>query len=243
MISQAKAYIEEKQYDPPSVHIWLAFTSLIKFSNNYSKGIVVVENDFEDRWIKAITEIQEIIGTPIAVLILDDGNFHGVDVKIWDLAHRVANRLSNVSTNSSFWRACAAVAAGTMYSWIKGEKKDTIFMIMEKYLFRQKILIACALNPEVARSLNSEAFKSERNGIYLERLSRCAALPRTVSESVTNRRFGSQTARDVGSAGCSDLFTGNFQPVGRTCEWGFCSLSQYTTQKCFGWSSCPVSRT
>ena len=89
MLNQAKEYVEEKRYDPPSVHIWLAFTTLIKFSNNYPKGLLVVEKDFEDKLLKAITEIQGIIGTPIAVLILDDGKFHGVDVKIWDLAHRI----------------------------------------------------------------------------------------------------------------------------------------------------------
>ena len=79
---------------------------------------------------------------------------------------------------------------------------------MEKYLFRQKILIACGLNPEVTRSLNSEAFKTSSNGINLERLSRCTALPKTISESVSNRRVESQTTRDIGSTGCSDLFAG-----------------------------------
>ena len=113
-----------------------------------------------------------------------------------------------MSTNSSFWQSCSAIVPETMYSWIRGEKKDMIFTIMEKYLFRQKILIACGLNPEVTRSLNSEAFKSQSNGINLERLSRCTALPRTISESVTNRRVESQTTRDIGSIGCSDLFTG-----------------------------------
>ena len=212
MLDQAREYINERRYNPPSVHIWLAFTTLIKFSNNYSKGLLVVEKNFEDRLVKAITDIQGIIGTPIAALILDDGKFHGVDVKIWDLAHRIATRLSNigalVSTHSSFWRACSAIVPGTTYSWIRGERKEMIFTIMEKYLFRQKILIACGLNPEVTRSLNSEAFKSESNGINLERLSRCTALPRTISESVTNRRVESQTTRDVGTTGCSDLFTG-----------------------------------
>ena len=43
MLSQAREYVEEKRYDPPSVHIWLAFTTLIKFSNNSSKGLLVVE--------------------------------------------------------------------------------------------------------------------------------------------------------------------------------------------------------
>ena len=212
MLDQARDYTNERRLDPPSVHIWLAFTSLIKFSGNYSKGILVVEKDFENRLIKAITDIQGIIGTPIAVLILDNGKFHGADVKIWDLARRVANRLSNigalVSTNPSFWRSCSAIVPGTMYPWIRGEKKDMIFTIMEKYLFRQKILIACGLNPEVTRSLNSEAFKTSSNGINFERLSRCTALPKTISESVNNRRAESQTTRDIGSTGCSDLFAG-----------------------------------
>ena len=100
-----------------------------------------------------------------------------------------------MSTNSSFWRSCSAIVPGTMYSWIRGEKKDLVFTIMEKYLFRQKILIACGLNPEITRSLNSEAFKSESNGINLERLSRCTALPKSISEPVTNRRVESQTTR------------------------------------------------
>ena len=49
MLDQAREYINERRYDPPSVHIWLAFTTLIKFSNNYSKGLPVVEKDPEPR--------------------------------------------------------------------------------------------------------------------------------------------------------------------------------------------------
>ena len=95
-----------------------------------------------------------------------------------------------------------------MYSWIKGEKQELIFILLEKHLFRQKVLIACALNPTVTKALNGASFRTENKGTPLERLSRCMASPKTVAETGSMKRGGSQAAQDIGAAGCSDLFTG-----------------------------------
>ena len=117
-----------------------------------------VEKGFTDIFANKIKEIDAVTSRPIFIHLCEDAKFHGVPHSFTDTSNEVYDVLTSSSVNNdNFWRLLFA-HGGCHYSQrTSNSDRKGVFAVMEKFLFRQKALMMCSLNPTDVKALNGIA--------------------------------------------------------------------------------------
>ena len=132
-----------------------------------------VEGNFAERFAEAIRSVDKLATRPIFVSLCKDPRFHGIRSGIQDVAMDSADILRSfgimVTTDDGMWRLMYGHAGNHYMSNHNRPDRLGVFATMEKFLFRQRVLLMCSLNVEAAKGLNDMVKESSMKvGINLE---------------------------------------------------------------------------
>eukprot|EP00435_Cladocopium_sp_Y103_P064440 s184_g26.t1 len=136
------------------------------------------------------------------------------------------------------WRALFAIGKAP-HKVRQGAGKDLTWAIIEKTLFRQKMMLMCALEKESIEDLNGRAVGFEKIGIEKAVLDRCTELPRIFKEDYdqsASSRKPVASDRVIGSMKSSEY-------ISRTSTWEEARFGMMTpeprTAECEFWLEVP----
>lgn len=149
-IEKTKRHLKEIVDDGRvTVHIWLSLQFLHAARPPHN---VILENDFTDRFVKGIVDLDQEVSRPVIVAINNDSMFNGLDSitsrKAVELIE--ALRLQGILvTSDQRMRRSMYSQFGSQYSILSSSKggslgKTAIWAIIEKNLFRQRVFLMCA---------------------------------------------------------------------------------------------------
>ena len=153
-----------------TIHFWVSFAFLITDTHPYH---VWVEGNYAERFAEAIRSVDKLATRPIFVSLCKDPRFHGIRSGIQDVAMDSADALRSfgimVTTDDGMWRLMYGHAGNHYMNNQNKPERLGVFATMEKFLFRQRVLLMCSLNVEAAKGLNDMVKESSlRVGINLE---------------------------------------------------------------------------
>ena len=153
-----------------TIHFWVSFAFLITDTHPYH---VWVEGNFAERFAEAIRSVDKLATRPIFVSLCKDPRFHGIRSGIQDVAMDSADILRSfgimVTTDDGMWRLMYGHAGNHYMNNHNRPDRLGVFATMEKFLFRQRVLLMCSLNVEAAKGLNDMVKESSMKvGINLE---------------------------------------------------------------------------
>ena len=191
----------------PYVVVWLSFTAMVRENS----PVMMEEASFLDKIAGYIVRIQQKVGIPVFVLLLADGKFHGSGADLMKPAMTIQEELTKngilCSTNSMMWRGAYAFVGKTMYSWVKDANvRDRIWAHLDKHLFRQKMVLTCAMDWKVV---------PEMNGLDPEQVKRCTSVPtiQTVGTLYSMSQGDHQKGMEAtGQPKCSHIQFGSYIP-------------------------------
>ena len=110
---------------------------------------------------------------PIFVSLCKDPRFHGIQSGIQEVAVDTADVLRSfgimVTTDDGMWRLMYGHAGNHYMNNQNMPDRLGVFATMEKFLFRQRLLLMCSLNVEAAKGPNDMVKESSMKvGINLE---------------------------------------------------------------------------
>ena len=151
-------------------HFWVSFAFLITDTLPYH---VWVEGNYAERFAEAIRSVDKLATRPIFVSLCKDPRFHGIRSGIQDVAMDSADALRSfgimVTTDDGMWRLMYGHAGNHYMNNQNKPERLGVFATMEKFLFRQRVLLMCSLNVEAAKGLNDMVKESSMKvGINLE---------------------------------------------------------------------------
>eukprot|EP00435_Cladocopium_sp_Y103_P043653 s1874_g12.t1 len=219
-----------------TVHVWFSFAAVMKFNPTQHGAKMNVPEGFFNKFTDILVEIQKDVARPILVCLLPDGEFHGVTIDQRKVASTFEQQLKAkgiMSTTTNYmWRALFAI--GKMPHKIRqGAGKDLTWAIVEKVLFRQKMMLMGALEKVSIEDLNGRAVGYEKIGIEKAVLDRCT-VPTIFKEEYdqsASTRKPVASDRVIGSMKSSEYISrtstweearfGMMTPVPRTAECEF----------------------
>ena len=153
-----------------TIHFWISFAFLITDTHPYH---VWVERNYAERLAEAIRRVDKLATRPIFVSLCKDPRFHGIRSGIQDVATDSADILRSygimVTTDDGMWRLMYGHAGNHYMNNHNRPERLGVFATMEKFLFRQRVLLMCSLNVEAAKGLNDMVKESSMKvGINLE---------------------------------------------------------------------------
>ena len=153
-----------------TIHFWVSFAFLITDTHPYH---VWDERNYAERFAEAIRSVDKLATRPIFVSLCKDPRFHGIRSGIQDLAMDSADILRSfgimVTTDDEMWRLMYGHAGNHYMNNQNKPERLGVFATMEKFLFRQRVLLMCSLNVEAAKGLNDMVKESSMKvGINLE---------------------------------------------------------------------------
>ena len=135
-----------------TIHFWISFAFLITDHHPYH---VWVEGNFAERLAEAIRSVDKMATRPIFVSLCKDSRFHGIPSGIQDVAIDSADILRSfgimVTTDDGMWRLMYGHAGNHYMNNHNMPDRLGVFATIEKFLFRQRVLLMCSLNVEAAR--------------------------------------------------------------------------------------------
>ena len=138
-----------------TIHFWISFACLITDHHPYH---VWVEGNFAERLAEAIRSVDKMATRPIFVSLCKDSRFHGIPSGIQDGATDSADILRSfgimVTTDDGMWRLMCGHAGNHYMNNHNMPDQLGVFATIEKFLFRQRVLLMCSLNVEAAKGLN-----------------------------------------------------------------------------------------
>ena len=150
-----------------TIHFWILFSFLITDHHPYH---VWVERNFTERLAEAIREVDKMATRPIFVSLCKNSRFHGIPSGIQDIAMDTADILRSfgimVTTGDGMWRLMYGHAGNHYMNNHQMPDRLGVFATIEKFLFRQRVLLMCSLNVEASKGLNDVERHGE--GILLE---------------------------------------------------------------------------
>ena len=122
---------------------------------------------------------------PIFVSLCKDPRFHGIQSGIQEVAVDTADVLRSygimVTTDDGMWRLMYGHAGNHYMNNQNMPDRLGVFATMEKFLFRQRVLLMCSLNVEAAKGLNDMVKESSMKvGINLELMESVLKEPATI---------------------------------------------------------------
>ena len=165
-----------------TIHFWVSFAFLITDTHPYH---VWVEGQFAERFAEAIRSVDKLATRPIIVSLCKDPRFHGIRSGIQDVAMDSADILRSfgimVTTDDGMWRLMYGHAGNHYVNNHNRPDRLGVFATMEKFLFRQRVLLMCSLNVEAAKGLNDMVKESSMKvGINLELMEDVLKEPLTI---------------------------------------------------------------
>ena len=153
-----------------TIHFWISFAFLITDTHPYH---VWVERNYAERLAEAIRRVDKLATRPIFVSLCKDPRFHGIRSGIQDVAMDSADILRSfgimVTTDDGMWRLMYGHAGNHYMNNQNRPERLGVFATMEKFLFRQRVLLMCSLNVEAAKGLIDMVKESSMKvGINLE---------------------------------------------------------------------------
>eukprot|EP00435_Cladocopium_sp_Y103_P046313 s1586_g13.t1 len=143
------------------------FASVMKFSPAQRDAKLNVPDGYFNKLTDLLVDIKEV-ARPILVCLLPDGEFLGVSTDLRKLANSFDQQLKArgiMSTASNYmWRAIYAIGKGP-HKVRTGSGKELTWAIIEKTLFRQKMMLMFALEKESIEDLNGRVVGFEKMGI------------------------------------------------------------------------------
>ena len=151
-----------------TIHFWVSFAFLIMDTHPYH---VWVEGNYAERFAEAIRSVDKLATRPNFVSLCKDPRFHGIRSGIHDVGMDSADALRHfgimVTTDDGMWRLMYGHAGNHYMN--NQNRPDRLGVTMEKFLFRQRVLLMCSLNVEAAKGLNDMVKESSMKvGINLE---------------------------------------------------------------------------
>ena len=149
---------------------WVSFAFLIADHPPYN---VWVERDFAEQFAEAIRGVDKMATRPIFVSLCKDSRFHGIPSGIHDVAVDSADILRSfgimVTTDDGMWRLMYGHAGNHYMNNQHQPERLGVFATIEKFLFRQRVLLMCSLNVEASKGMNDLVKESSMKvGIDLE---------------------------------------------------------------------------
>ena len=165
-----------------TIHFGISFAFLITDTHPYH---VWVENNFAERMSEAIRSVDKMATRPIFVSLCKDPRFHGIQSGIQEVAVDTADVLRSygimVKTDDGMWRLMYGHAGNHYMNNQSMPDRLGVFATMEKFLFRQRVLLMCSLNVEAAKGLNDMVKESSMKvGINLELMEAVLKEPATI---------------------------------------------------------------
>ena len=125
----------------------------------------------QKEFAEAIRSVDKLATRPNFVSLCKDPRFHGIRSGIHDVAMDSADALRHfgimVTTDDGMWRLMYGHAGNHYMN--NQNRPDRLGVTMEKFLFRQRVLLMCSLNVEAAKGLNDMVKESSMKvGINLE---------------------------------------------------------------------------
>ena len=165
-----------------TIHFWISFAFLITDTHPYH---VWVESNFAERMSEAIRSVDKMATRPIFVSLCKDPRFHGIQSGIQEVAVDSADVLRSfgimVTTDDGMWRLMYGHAGNHYMNNQSMPDRLGVFATLEKFLFRQRVLLMCSLNVEAAKGLNDMVKESSMKvGINLELMEAVLKEPATI---------------------------------------------------------------
>eukprot|EP00435_Cladocopium_sp_Y103_P032756 s3768_g8.t1 len=177
--------INESIGSKATVHIWISFASVMKFNPAQRDAKLCIPEGYFNKMTDILVDIQKEVARPILVCLLPDGEYHSVSTDLKGVASTFDQQLKSkgiVSTTSNYmWRALFAIGKGP-YKIRTGYDKELTWAVVEKTLFRQKMMLMCALEKESIEDLNGKVVGYDKVGIEKVVLDRCTELPTIFKE-------------------------------------------------------------
>ena len=183
-----------------TVHIWLSLGLVLPERPPYN---ALIENEFIDKMRGAVEKIDDASCRPILVCICPDSMFNGAEGKTNALAAQMEEELTKrgilVTCQDTIWRGMH-ISFGNHYKVLRTQEdslpgKKTIWAMIEKHLFRQRMLIMCATGPMRMSKLNSTAFNAKHSGIDVAVLQDVASAPRHFKVTSDAKKRGAMHGR------------------------------------------------
>ena len=158
-----------------TIHIWLSLQFLHDVKPPHS---VLVLPPFQKEFIKCVTDLDQVASRPVIVAINTDSLFNGVDSITSRLAVELTEGLKRegvmVMTDQRMWRSMRSQFS-SQFTTMRATKRGTlgksaIWSVIEKNLFRQRVLLMCATNREHVSTLNEGAYRPKDSGVDAEML-------------------------------------------------------------------------
>ena len=139
-----------KRHEPTSIHVWLSLSHLVTAGEKGTYKTVIVPTDFVPRLRDVIIKLDACCQLPTFVRICADVEFHHAVGSFGKIANMIKDELSlngmMSTTSDRFWRAISVAGGGHPYSMKSGT--SLVHAVMEKYLFREKMLASCFMAPD-----------------------------------------------------------------------------------------------
>ena len=153
-----------------TVHIWLSLQFL---HSKRPPHYVMLENSFMSQFVKAVTDLDQLVSRPVILAINNDSTFNCVDSVTSRTAVEMTELLKAqgvmVTTDQRMWRSMYS-QFGKQFSILNTTRngslgKTAIWSVVEKNLFRQRVLLMCATNRDCVSTLNEGAYKPDQSGV------------------------------------------------------------------------------
>ena len=146
-----------KRHEPTSIHVWLSLSNLVTAGEKGTYKTVIVPTDFVPRLRDVIVKLDACCQLPTFVRICADVEFHHAVGSFGKIANMIKDELSlngmMSTTSDRFWRAISVAGSGHPYSMKSGT--SLVHAVMEKHLFREKMLASCFMAPDPLTEANS----------------------------------------------------------------------------------------
>ena len=146
-----------KRHEPTSIHVWLSLSNLVTAGEKGTYKTVIAPVDFVPRLRDVIVKLDACCQLPTLVRICADVEFHHAVGSFGKIANMIKDELSlngmMSTTSDRFWRAISVAGSGHPYSMKSGT--SLVHAVMEKYLFREKMLASCFMAPDPLTEANN----------------------------------------------------------------------------------------
>ena len=142
-----------------TVHLWLSFSFVFPEKPPHT---VLLGSKFVENATQMIVSLDGASSKPIMVALCPDSMFNKIDSRTTRIASELEEGLRSkgmlVTTDTRMWRSFHASYVQPYRMLDKERKgtlgKTTIWAMVEKYLFRQRVLLMCSSNREMVNAMN-----------------------------------------------------------------------------------------
>ena len=170
-----------KNEDKVTYHIWVPIAFLIGDHPPYN---VWIERDFVEQFANAIREVDKRANRPIFVSLCKVARFHDIGTGIHDVAVDSADILRSfgilVTTADGMWRLMYGHAGNHWRNNDDHPDKMGVFATIEKFLFRQRVLLMCSVNVDATKEMNDLVKDSSMKVVNMEQMEGVLKEPATV---------------------------------------------------------------